>query len=940
MVGWLVASALGLAAERPWMHLSESDGLRSAHAEQLCQDASGFLWVGSFSGLQRFDGTTFVDWAPETLSGGATAFCATTGQYAIHHPRRRVFDLTKPGRPEPVHDADGRILEGVRSLAGGPSGELWWIRAGAVEAWLDERFVRFPPESLGGAASWIAIDGGAALAGVANTLQRLTPGAPPQLLATFDSPVYQIRQANDGAIWVSTIGTLNQNAWSTLPHLFRLDDSQVPQPIERIDRLVRGMDAADNGQMLVCDGQALRLVRPNGDSVTLKRMEADGADLCTDALVDVDGGFWQSAFDGIHYLAEPEVERFSVSDGLPLHPRFAALDASGLVASTWYGLGRIDEVGERFTSSDLGVGSALEICADGAGTVWAFAYAGVSTPPGRGMVVVEGAKTRLVRALDQYQGRCHVTADGSMLLTGDGRLWRGTAGGAEVVELGALPTALGVAPAVATSQEGKRWIAAGSTLCSGAPSAWQCDRLPFGAAVVALEVLRGSTLIVATAGDGIWARTPTGQWFNSLSARPGCRTAESLSRSPRGGLWVGMAGCALRIDVDDDEKLLVLEELGTRQGGLRGGAGSISESPNGDLWLATLSGVLRIPQAVRDRPTSPPPVILQSAMTAAGQPLNPGASLPYAGAGLELTLAVPFYRARDQLRYRLRLGPRDGWASLDGPRVRLFGLRPGPYAVDVQVSLDGVAWRGLNQPVRFRVLAPWYRRPGALAGWVALGLLIGMGIHRFRVRHLRRLLDQRQAIARDLHDELGSGLGSIGLIASGIPGPSAQTIGAMAEELGFALADVVAALRPGALSVPSLIRYLVDRGDALFAESSTQFRTVLDRPLPAVPLSAMARRELQRIAIEALYNAARHASATTVTLEFQVHRRHSILAVVDDGVGFDLTALDPDEGIGLQSLAQRARRIGAILELDTAPGAGTRLAVCIPMRRRKTDLNP
>lgn len=78
-------------------------------------------------------------------------------------------------------------------------------------------------------------------------------------------------------------------------------------------------------------------------------------------------------------------------------------------------------------------------------------------------------------------------------------------------------------------------------------------------------------------------------------------------------------------------------------------------------------------------------------------------------------------------------------------------------------------------------------------------------------------------------------------------------------------------------------------------------------------------------------NAARHASATRVAVAFGERDGRVILTVRDDGIGFDLDApgIDPDHW-GLKSMRERARAIGGILHVESAPGAGTRVTAEVP----------
>src|SRR5262249_34650361 len=120
----------------------------------------------------------------------------------------------------------------------------------------------------------------------------------------------------------------------------------------------------------------------------------------------------------------------------------------------------------------------------------------------------------------------------------------------------------------------------------------------------------------------------------------------------------------------------------------------------------------------------------------------------------------------DAVRYQYRLGATSDWSQPTRERSVLFpGLSSGRYRFEVR-AIDGA---GRPAPetavVAFRVMPPVWRRWWFLA--IASAALSGlaMAAHRARVSGLVALERQRARIAMDLHDEMGSGLGSIGLLA-------------------------------------------------------------------------------------------------------------------------------------------------------------------------------
>jgi signal transduction histidine kinase len=91
--------------------------------------------------------------------------------------------------------------------------------------------------------------------------------------------------------------------------------------------------------------------------------------------------------------------------------------------------------------------------------------------------------------------------------------------------------------------------------------------------------------------------------------------------------------------------------------------------------------------------------------------------------------------------------------------------------------------------------------------------------------------------------------------------------------------------------------------------------------------------ELLRIAQEAVSNAVRHAHPSTIRITMTDEPAHWVLSVADDGVGMDQHVELSGEGFGLTSMRQRAGAIGGEWQIDSKPGAGTRVSVRLPKRR-------
>jgi len=93
---------------------------------------------------------------------------------------------------------------------------------------------------------------------------------------------------------------------------------------------------------------------------------------------------------------------------------------------------------------------------------------------------------------------------------------------------------------------------------------------------------------------------------------------------------------------------------------------------------------------------------------------------------------------------------------------------------------------------------------------------------------------------------------------------------------------------------------------------------------------------LFRIIQEALANIYKHAQATHATLSLDFDTRGARLVIEDNGRGFDVDtrpARGMEQGHGLTNIEERVRDLGATLELESAPGAGTRLEAVFPYSR-------
>jgi signal transduction histidine kinase len=199
------------------------------------------------------------------------------------------------------------------------------------------------------------------------------------------------------------------------------------------------------------------------------------------------------------------------------------------------------------------------------------------------------------------------------------------------------------------------------------------------------------------------------------------------------------------------------------------------------------------------------------------------------------------------------------------------------------------------------------------------------------------VLEERERLARDLHDSVTQSLYSLALLAeagreltrSGALDQAAHYQLRVSEIAQHALKEMrlmVHELRPPVLEQEGLVGALRQRLEAVEGRSGVKIRLLADE---LVDLPAAVEEGLYRIALEALNNALKHASADSVNVYVRTQNGIIELEVADNGTGFDPEAMDDTGGIGLSSMRERAEGLGASLAIRSTPGKGTQVLVHI-----------
>jgi signal transduction histidine kinase len=211
-----------------------------------------------------------------------------------------------------------------------------------------------------------------------------------------------------------------------------------------------------------------------------------------------------------------------------------------------------------------------------------------------------------------------------------------------------------------------------------------------------------------------------------------------------------------------------------------------------------------------------------------------------------------------------------------------------------------------------------------------------------RRREVERASEERQRIARDLHDSVSQSLFSMTLHArtaeralkqtgQETDGPVGRELGQVGELSRTALAEMRALifeLRPGGLAEEGLVSALTKHAGAVSAREGLPIKVT--GPSERLPIGADCEEHLYRLGQEALANASKHAQATQVTVAVTNDGKNVGFEVRDDGRGFDPAATYAGH-LGLTTMRSRAGDIGAEIKIDSALECGTLVRVQLPI---------
>lgn len=264
--------------------------------------------------------------------------------------------------------------------------------------------------------------------------------------------------------------------------------------------------------------------------------------------------------------------------------------------------------------------------------------------------------------------------------------------------------------------------------------------------------------------------------------------------------------------------------------------------------------------------------------------------------------------------------------------VNYVSLPPGDYVFKVLASAGIDRWSNAPATFSFTVVRPFYKSPLFIILMLCAAFT---GFYFFRMYQLQQRLKlerMRSRISADLHDDIGSTLSSISIISEGVlqeqdPVASKQMIREISDnamQLMDKMDDIIWCVSPQNDSFQQLMLRIRKFAAAVFEARGIDYDIVIDQHIGKASLPMEHRQHLYLILKEAINNLVKYSSATYAGINITMQGSLLVITVTDNGKGFNVQA--QQHGNGLRNMQRRASLMKAKLTIESDAG-GTRIHV-------------
>ncbi|HEX6846742.1 MAG TPA: two-component regulator propeller domain-containing protein [Chitinophagaceae bacterium] len=302
--------------------------------------------------------------------------------------------------------------------------------------------------------------------------------------------------------------------------------------------------------------------------------------------------------------------------------------------------------------------------------------------------------------------------------------------------------------------------------------------------------------------------------------------------------------------------------------------------------------------------------------------------------------ALGFINERQILySYRLKGSNDTTWSKPENIHEASYAsLSPGEYTFEVK-TFGWNGREGIPATFSFSIRTPFWKQGWFIALSICLILIFFYGLYRYRIMQLVRLQNVRNNIATDLHDDIGSSLTNISILSelssknlsdTEKAQPFLQRISEEVQASSQAMDDIIWSVNTRNDSLQETIARMRRYAAELFDNSQTNCHLQLDENTGSKKLSMEQRRDVYLIYKEALNNIHKHARANNIWIEVSQNQNHLLMQIKDDGRGFDMELVTNRNG--LKNLRSRVEKWNGKIMISAKENLGTNIEIKIPLR--------
>lgn len=934
------------------------DGLISNYVRRVIQDSRGFIWVGTWEGLSKYDGYKFTNYS--TANGLSFDFINDM----IEGPDGTLYIAENNGNIDIIQND---------KLQTNPSNHSIVVN----------RFFRMPGNKV------IAVTDNKGIWEFNNgKLDNKKFGPSLQTINDF-------AKLNDSVMLILEY---------TIPILLDRNLQLYSQPFKQFAATNIARDSKKN--IWICSNQGLKLVSPlQQRNKPIQFSELPPAfnhpliktQPIHDLMEDVDGNYWLSSQNGLIRL-HPDgwIQLFTTKDGLPVPGNLVSNLYQDREKNIWIcspaGLVKLilqNDIqffshyhGLNFTGvHSIIPGPENKLYANGPSGFWEIdtANKSISTIPGKEFYFED-----IIQTSDK-KGMAAITSTFLMKLNYRNKYLQWLAN---------VPTKQGRFHCLEKDKPGNYYIGTEKGLFIKTDKSIIVDTT-IPSRISTLLFIEPSELWIGTWEDGLYkanisyAGDSLSLKIQNLSTWIPDKKIRSLFRDHAGNIWIGTrTKGAIRLEPIGSggyQTLHIDQQPGINSSWIR----SIAEDANGNIWLGSLAGLIKIVFRQNDftvtdfsrmtnlygtvncifpaennivwyggfsglvrfkddqSDTSQAPVVFITKIKSSSpegkilEDFISGISLTYKHNQVYFEFSAPVFINENAILYSFRLkGSTDtSWSVADNLHtISYASLKPGDYVFEVKA----ISWNGQPGKITsfaFSIQPPFWQTWWfySLIGLIIIGLFYS--IYRYRINQILHLQKVRNRIATDLHDDIGSTLTNINILSElsnknlEHPKEASRFLKRISEEVtisGQALDDIIWSVNTRNDSIEEMLARMRRYATELFDNSQTVYHLNISSIDHPKKMNMEQRRDIYLMFKESLRNIYKHAAARNVWIQVSVDNGLLTMKIKDDGKGFDPGK--PTIRNGLVNLHARAKKWNGKVLLKSKEEQGTLVVINVPVK--------